>query len=130
MRSQFVAGLLAMAAMAAAFPCLAGKLVENGGLRPSLEESVAKAQVIVVGTALDFAPAPPRQPGDLTEYSIRFRVTRVLKGKLADEVITTRTPTFGGEFIGKDWIVLLSPEYVAGKYPYASHCSIELEPTV
>jgi hypothetical protein len=99
-------------------------------LRGSLAQSVTDAQVVVVATALDSAPAPPKRPGDLPEVLIRFRVKRVLKGKLADEVITTRTPTAASEFIGKDWVVLLSPDYMAGKYQYASHDNVKLEPTV
>jgi hypothetical protein len=107
--------------------------------RPSQRESlgrhgfakdVAAAEVIVVATALDAAPAPPKKPGDIPETLIRFRVKRVLKGKLDEKEITTRTPTAAGEFIGNDWIILLSPDYLAGKYQYASHINIKLEPTV
>ena len=98
-------------------------------LRP-LAHEVAAAQVIVVATALDSAPAPPNRPGDLPETLIRFQVKRVLKGKLADKVITARTPTDAAEFIGKQWIVMLSPEYMTGKYSYASSLAIEFEPTV
>jgi hypothetical protein len=99
-------------------------------LRGSLAQSVADAQVIVVATALGSAPAPPKRPGDLPEVLLRFRVKRVLKGKLADEEITTRTPTAAAEFIGKDWVVLLSPNYMAGKYQYAGHLNVKLEPAV
>jgi hypothetical protein len=99
-------------------------------LRGSLAQNVADAQVVVVGTALDSAPAPAKRPGDLPENLIRFKVKRVLKGKLTDEVITTRTPTAAGEFIGKDWVILLSPDFVAGRHHYASHVNIKLEPTV
>jgi hypothetical protein len=91
---------------------------------------VADAQVIVVATALDSAPAPAKRPGDLAENLIRFQVKRVLKGELADKVITTRTPTAVGEFIGKDWIILLPSDYMAGKHQYASHVNVKLEPTV
>jgi hypothetical protein len=96
----------------------------------SFEQRVADAQVVVVATAVDWAPAPPRRPGDQPEVLLRFRVKRVLKGQLADTVITTRTPTAADEFIGKDWVILLSPEYVAGKYQYASHVNVKLEPRV
>jgi hypothetical protein len=96
----------------------------------SLEKSVAGAQVIVVGTALDSAPARPKRPGDLPENLIRFQVKRVLKGELADKVITTRTPTAAAEFIGKDWVILLSPDYLAGKHQFASLMNVKLEPTV
>ncbi len=103
-------------------------------VREALERPFARdvtdAQVIVVATALDSAPAPAKRPGDLPENLIRFRVKRVLKGKLADKVITTRTPTAAGEFLGKDWIILLSADYLAGKYQYATHVNMNLEPTV
>lgn len=98
--------------------------------RRSLGQSVAEAQVIVVATALDSALAPPNVRGDLPENFIRFRVLRVLKGKLDPEIITTRTPTGAAEFIGRDWIVMLSPEYVAGKHFYAGCYTIKLEPQV
>lgn len=87
-------------------------------------------KVIVVATALDSAPAPPNRPGDLPETAIRFRVLRVLKGNLDDKVIITRTPTAAEEFIGKVWIVLLSPEYLAGKHSYAGCYTIKVEPEV
>jgi hypothetical protein len=107
---------------------------KSGGLQReglgSFGQHVADAQVIVVATALDSAPAPPKRPGDLPEVSIRFQVKRVLKGELAVKEITTRTPTAADEFIGKDWVILLSPGYMAGQYPYASHINIKLEPTV
>jgi len=106
-----------------------GEQREPGG-RDSVEQRVADAQVIVVATALDSAQAPPKAPGDLPEVLIRFQVTRVLKGKLADKVITTRTPTAAAGFIGKEWVVLLPPEYMAGKHQFASCLSIEIEPTV
>jgi hypothetical protein len=96
----------------------------------TLEQRVAEAQVIVVATALDSAPAPVKRPGDLPENLIRFQVTRVLKGKLADEVITTRTPTAADEFIGKQWVLLLSPEYLAGKHQFADFNWIEAEAEV
>lgn len=106
----------------------------NGGLEReglgSFGKEVADAQVIVVATALDSAPAPPKQPGDLPEVLIRFQVTRVLKGEWAQKEITTRTPTAASEFIGKEWVILLSPDYMAGKYQYASHINVKLEPTV
>ena len=98
--------------------------------RRSLEQCVIDAQVIVVATALDSAPAPPNVPGDLPENFIRFRVTRVLKGKLAAQVITTRTPTAANEFIGHEWVILLSPEYMAGKHQFADCNWIKAEPEV
>jgi hypothetical protein len=97
----------------------------------SLEQCVAEAQVIVVATALDFVPAPPHVPGDAPENSIRFRVTRILKGNLTQEIVTTRTPSvLAAEFIGRDWVVMLSPEYLAGKYGYADCYGIKSEPNV
>lgn len=98
--------------------------------RKSIDQSVAEAQVIVVATALDSAPAPPKVRGDLPENFIRFRVQRVLKGKLDPEIITTRTPTAAAEFIGRDWIVMLSPEYMAGNHFFAGCYTIKLEPEV
>ncbi|MGA2034410.1 MAG: HEAT repeat domain-containing protein [Thermoguttaceae bacterium] len=97
---------------------------------PRLWQQVADAQVIVVATALDSASAPPHRPGDLPETFIRFQVKRVLKGKLDNQIITTRTPTAAAEFIGKDWIVLLSPEYMAGKHSYASSLGVKHERNV
>jgi hypothetical protein len=88
---------------------------------------VKDAQVIVVATPLDSAPAPPRRPGDLPEFTIRFRVVRVLKGQPADMVIMTRTLTAPDEFLGKDWILLLSPDSVAGKHSYAECLTIKAE---
>jgi hypothetical protein len=102
---------------------------ESLRLRP-FGQDVADAQVIVVATALGSAPAPPHSPGDVPEVLIRFKVKRVLKGKLSDKIITTRTLTAAAEFIGKDWVILLSPEYMAGKWQYASHINVKLEPTV
>jgi hypothetical protein len=103
--------------------------VEREGLG-SFKQRVADAQVIVVATALDSAPATPNRPGDLPEVLIRFEVKRVLKGEWAKEEITTRTPTAAAEFIGKDWVIFLSPDYVAGKHQLASHINVKLEPTV
>jgi hypothetical protein len=96
----------------------------------TLEQRVAEAQVIVVATALDSAPAPAKRPGDLPENLIRFQVARVLKGKLADKVITTRTPTAADEFIGKQWVLLLSPEFVAGKHQFVDCNWIKAEAEV
>jgi len=103
--------------------------VEREGLG-SFKDRVADAQVIVVATALDSAPAPLKRPGDLPEVLIRFQVKRVLKGELAKKEVVTRTPTAADEFIGKDWVILLSPDYLAGKHLYAGHINVKLEPTV
>jgi hypothetical protein len=106
-----------------------GDLVEPRGER-SLEQRVADAQVIVVATALDSAPAPAKGPGDLPEVLIRFQVRRVLKGNLAGKALTTRTPTAAAGFIGKDWVIMLSPEYMAGQHEFADCNWINDEPDV
>jgi hypothetical protein len=110
-------------------PYLSGRRLLREGLG-SFGQQVAAAQVIVLATAVGSAPAPAKKPRDLPETLLRFRVKRVLKGKLAGKVITTRTPTAADEFLGKDWIILLSPDYVAGKHQYASHVKVKLEKTV
>lgn len=101
--------------------------------RRSLKESVARAEVIVVATPLDSAPAQPKTPSDLAEVAIRFRVTRILKGDLPDEVITIQKPVVGADIeedVGREWILLLSPEYLAGKHPCGGLLNIKLEPEV
>jgi autotransporter-associated beta strand protein len=95
-----------------------------------LDEQVAEAKVIVAATAVESAPAPPKVPGNPPGNYVRFRVARVLKGKLTEEVITVRTPTAAHEFIGKAWIVMLSAEYLAGKRDYAGCYAIQIEPEV
>lgn len=107
-----------------------GRVEREGLRRKSLEQRVAEAEVIVVAQALDFASAPPNVPGDASENFIRFRVKRVLKGELVAEEIKTRTPTPPGEFIGHEWIVMLSPENVAGKHFFAGCYTIKVEPKV
>jgi len=124
MRALSLAALFALC-LVSAFPGSA-----TAERRRSLEQCVAEAQVILVATALDSGPAPPNRPGDLPETFIRFRVSRVLKGPRTDTVVTTRTPTAPGEFIGKPWILMLSPEHVAGKHSYAGCYTISLEETV
>lgn len=96
----------------------------------SLEQCVGDAEVIVVATALNSAPVPPKSPGDVPEVAIRFKVTRVLKGKLDQQIITTQTPTAAVEFIGKEWVIMLSPEFIAGKHSYAECRWIKDEPEV
>jgi hypothetical protein len=86
----------------------------------TLARAVANAQVIVVGKALGGEVVAPKRQGDLSEYGVRYQVERVLKGKLRDETIVTRTPTSPDEFIGKEWILVLSPEFIAGTNPYAA----------
>ncbi len=96
----------------------------------SLEQCVTEAQVIVAGTALDSAPAPPNRPGDLAENLIRFRVTRVLTGKLAAAEIIIRAPTAAIDFIERERVVMLSPEYAAGKHSFAGCYGIAREPAI
>jgi hypothetical protein len=91
---------------------------------------VANAQVIVVAKALDAQPAQLRGPGDLQEYLIRYQVVRVLKGDLHDEIIFARTPTAPDGFLGKEWILLLPPDYMAGKHLYAAIWNIKSEPEI
>jgi hypothetical protein len=116
-------------AAATSRPLLERRGVE-GLRRKSLGQSVAEAQVIVVATALDAAPAPPHVRGDPPENFIRFRVVRVLKGHFEQEFVTTRTPTAPAEFIGRDWVVMLSPEFLAGRHSYAGCYTIKLEPEI
>jgi hypothetical protein len=94
----------------------------------SLANRLAESQVIVVATAAGSAPAPPEVPGDAPEVLIQFKVKRVLKGELADKVVTTRTSVAPDLLIGKDWVVYLSPEYVAGKHQRAALTAAEFEP--
>jgi hypothetical protein len=96
----------------------------------SLEEMVDKAQVVVVATFLDAAArTAPKQPGDLSETSMRFRVARVLKGKLDNTIVTVQRPSWPGvdELAGKEWILMLTPEYIAGKHRYGALCTVEEE---
>jgi hypothetical protein len=92
---------------------------ERASANMTLERAVANAQVIVVAKAVDAELAPPNRPGDISEYAIRYQVQRVLKGELHDETVVTRTPTSPEEFIGKEWILMLSPAFMAGTNLYA-----------
>jgi len=107
-----------------------GERSREGLGRRTLAQDVADAQVIIVATALDSAPAPVKRPGDLPENLLRFKVQRVLKGNPRAGIITTQTPTAAAEFIGKNWIIMLSPDYMAGKHRYAGCLAVEFEPTV
>ena len=103
--------------------------------RRSVKELVAEAEVIVVATFVDSAQAKPKRPLDAAETVMRFRVARSLKGKLDERIITIQhpSPPVGAgvnEFAGKEWILLLTPEYMAGKHPYAGLFTIKLEPEV
>lgn len=97
----------------------------------SLQQTVAEAQVIVVATGLDSAPAPPGVPGDAPEVLMRWQVKRVLKGELGTtEFITRTSPKLAAEFIGKEWIIFLTPSYMAGKNQQFAGSHIEMERTV
>ncbi len=103
---------------------------EHGLRRQSLGEIAKDAAVIVVGTPLDSAVAPPNVPGDAPENLIRYQVTRVLKGEWKKKEVTVRTPTAAAEFVGREWILMLSPEFVAGKHQFAATVSIKFEPEI
>jgi hypothetical protein len=95
---------------------------------PRLEDQVTQSPVIVVATAKSSAPAPPPEiPGESPEFLIQFTVKRVLKGKLAARVITTRTSAPPDKIIGQDWVVCLSAEYLAGKHQSAPLTSARFE---
>lgn len=101
----------------------------------SVAERVAEAEVIVVATFVDSAPAKPKHPRDMAETSMRFRVVRILKGQLHKKIITTQSPsqlvsTGINELAGKEWILMLTPEFMAGKHPYADLNTIKIEPEV
>lgn len=98
--------------------------------RRTLDQCVADSKVIIVATALKSDPAPPKRRGDAPEYLITYDVEEVLKGSLTEKVITTRTPTNPKEFIGRTWVVMLSPEYVAGSHKFAGTYGIKLKPKV
>jgi hypothetical protein len=91
-----------------------------------LEETVKESQVIVVATAESSAPAPPSE-GDARDVLIQFKVKRILKGELKHKTITTRTGAPAEKIVGQDWIVCLSPRYVAGKEQSAPLTSAEFE---
>jgi hypothetical protein len=119
-----------------------------------LEDRVTGSQVIVVALAIDSSPAPPAVPGDLAESLIHFQVKRVLKGtlpnnapgvvffreKLADplhrekedseRIVMVRTSTAPAQLLGREWILFLSPDFMAGKHRMAACTSGEFEPTV
>jgi hypothetical protein len=102
--------------------------VERAAVDP-LEDRVKESQVIVVATAESSVPAPPSGvPGDAPEVLIQFKVKRVLKGELADKVVTTRTSVAPDKILGQDWVVCLSPEYLAGKHQSAPLTSADVEP--
>jgi hypothetical protein len=85
----------------------------------SLQQCVADAQVIVVATAIGPDPVTPIVPRKPPEYRVQFEVHRVLKGELAAKQIVTQMPHVPDEIIGKQWVVMLEPGYLAGQFPYA-----------
>ena len=108
--------------------------LERLGRRP-LDAEVAGSEVIVVATFVDSAEAKPKRPRDAAEMLWRFRVVRILKGSLEEKIITIQHPgslvgVGVNEIVGKEWILLLSPEYMAGKHRYAGLYNIKLEPEV
>jgi hypothetical protein len=94
---------------------------------PSRKEQVKESQVIVVATGLDWAPAPPEVPGDSPEVYIRWKVKRALKGEMEKKEFTTRTSTPVADWIDKDWIVFLTPDFMAGKHRLAAYLHIDFE---
>ncbi len=104
------------------------KLQTTSLVERSLEQCVNDAGVIVVAVPLDSSPAEPNVKGDLPEVWIRWQVIRILKGKLADQIIAARSPTGLKEFVGKEWVIMLSPEFP--EFPFAGCYSIKVEPEV
>ena len=102
---------------------------------PRLEDTVKQSQVVVVATAESFTPAPPSTiPGDTPQVLIQFKVKRVLKGKYAAKTFTTRLSNekIAGrdqvsQIVGKDWVVCLSPKFLAGKTQSAPLTSADFE---
>jgi len=92
----------------------------------TLEETVKESQVIVVATAQRSSPAPASE-GDARDVLIQFKVKRVLKGELKGKTITTRTGAPAEKIVGQDWVVCLSPKYIAGKVQSAPLTSAEFE---
>ena len=109
---------------------------ENLGTgRRTLKVRVAESEVIVVATFVDSARAKPKQARDAAEMLWRFRAVRILKGKLDKEIITIQHPgawvgVSVDEIAGKEWILLLSSEYMAGKHPYAGLYNTKFEPEI
>jgi hypothetical protein len=102
---------------------------------PRLEDTVKESPVVVVATAESFTPAPPSKiPGDTPEVLIQFKVKRVLKGKYAAKTFTTRLSNekIAGrdqvsQIVGKDWVVCLTPNFLAGKSQSAPLTSADFE---
>jgi hypothetical protein len=102
---------------------------------PRLEDTVKESPVVVVAAAESFTPAPPSTiPGDTPQVLIQFKVKRVLKGKYAAKTFTTRLSNekIAGrdqvsQIVGKDWVVCLSPNFLAGKTQSAPLTTAEFE---
>jgi hypothetical protein len=102
---------------------------------PRLEDTVKQSPIVVVATAESFTPAPPSTiPGDTPQVLIQFKVKRVLKGKYAAKTFTTRLSNekIAGrdqvsQIVGKDWVVCLSPNFLAGKTQSAPLTSADFE---
>jgi hypothetical protein len=94
----------------------------------SFENRLKESQVIVVAAAESSSPAPPEASSDEPEFLIQFKVRRILKGELPDKVITVRTFVASDKIVGQDWIVWLSPGYVAGNHQRAPLTTAEFEP--
>jgi len=96
----------------------------------SLPLNVQLAQVIVTGVVSDYELAPAKSIGDAPEYYITFEVTEVLKGTFSKEECVIRTPSDPQGYLEKEWIVMLSPEYVAGRHRFGGVHSIKQEARV
>ena len=102
---------------------------------PRLEDRVKESPVVVVAAAESFSPAPPSTiPGDTPQVLIQFKVKRVLKGKYAAKTFTTRLSNekIAGrdqvsQIVGKDWVVCLFPNFLAGKSQSAPLTSADFE---
>jgi len=98
--------------------------------RRSMEQCVADAEVIVVATVVKSEPAPAMVAGDAPENFLHCDVKEVIKGEYPQKTVTTRTPSNPDEFLNRDWVIMLSPEFVAGNHPFAGHYGIGLEPKI
>lgn len=103
----------------------------NLGMRAAanrpLSRQVEEAAVILVGKATGSDVAPPKGGRGLTEYDVHYEVVRMIKGGIEKQFIDVRTPTPPGEFIGKEWFLLLGKNYIDGKDPYGSIVTIKME---
>lgn len=79
---------------------------------------VQESEVIVVATMLDYAVAPNLP----SEWRVRFHVDRIIKGKIASEVVVLQMPYDPKNFppSQKTWILLLNHEFLTGTWPYGA----------